>query len=188
MVAIVTRSRNPHRRKIEHRKHGTSALAKALRAHGLEGLDNRMPLVREARQWAADYAVDQGGEESLGVGYLELLKLATVKHVMAEHVAGILMAKPAWIVNRRRRHVSQLAKDYVMLSRALREDLVALGLERAPKPVASLEQLLSAAQAQEEAEQAAAAAQAVEAQPEPEAVQGGEPVEKPTDEQGEEER
>lgn len=133
----------------EYRKHGGNALAAALKAQGLDGLDGRLTLVREARQWAADYAEGRGGEAQQGPGWTELLKLATVKHVMAEHVGGVLLAQPGWIVNRRRRQLSQLAKDYVSLTKALREDLLALGLERRAKAAPSLAELMRAAPAQD---------------------------------------
>lgn len=143
MVPRTVTAHDGRKRPRAYRKHGSSTLIARLRAGGLDSLDGRLALVREARQWAADYAAGCGGEEVQGPGWLELLKVATVKHTMAEHVGGVLMAQPGWIVNRRRRQLSQLARDYVSLTKALREDLIALGLERRVKPAPSLSEYLA---------------------------------------------
>jgi hypothetical protein len=106
----------------------------------------------------AEYVDSRGGEAALGVGYQTLLKAAAPARLIVEHVGGILLARPSWIVNRRKRQLSQLAKDYLAALKHLRETLVVLGLDRVARPVdpmRRLEEAVARANAEREAREAA---------------------------------
>jgi hypothetical protein len=131
----------PRKRKIEHRKHGASALDAALKRGGLDALDGRWSQVRAVREWLAEYTESLGSAAALGVGAQTLLEAAGPERLIVVHVGGILLARPSWIVNRRRRQLSQLAKDYLLAVKHLRETLVVLGLERRQRDVPTIEEL-----------------------------------------------
>jgi hypothetical protein len=142
-----------------------------LKGGGLDDLDGRRALVRESREWGAAYVASRGGADTVGHGWLELLKLATPKHMMAAHVGRVLLANPRLVINRKKRELSRLAKDYLALTKSLREDLVVLGLDRAPAKVFSLAEVLAQQAASDEA--AADADEPPPAAAEVEAVRGG---------------
>ncbi len=156
----MTAAETPRKARRTYRKHGASALATALKRGSVADLDGRLAQVRDARLWAQEYAADRGGEDTLGVGYQTLLEAAKPVRLMARHIEGVLLAKPEWILNRRRRCLSNLAKDYLSVLKALRETLIALGLDRVPKPLPSLADRLRAIEERRAAEDAARGAQA----------------------------
>lgn len=138
-------SRPVRKRSRQYRKTGAYALIRTLKRHGIEGLDGRSTLAREARDYRARRAEDLGGADAVSAAQAELLDTEAVQVAIVRHVAGILAAQPGWIVNRRRRRLSDLAHDFNTAVRALRETVLAVAdprLQRVQKPTPSLAEIL----------------------------------------------
>jgi hypothetical protein len=125
-------------RRRQYRRSGAYAVRQAISAKGLAGIDTE--LARELGTVRDAYAADLGGE--LTTGQATLLEALLGQLAILRAIDTALGERPDWIVNRRRRELSRLAKDRAGVAGRVKDICAALGLERRAREVPTLTEYL----------------------------------------------
>jgi len=135
-AALAAAAPEEPKAKRSYRKTGEHSLRRALNARGIDGLDGRTALARLVNDFRASVASDLGGD--LSAAQHALLDRASARLAILLVVEEALATNPAWIVNRKKRALTALAREHSQLTASFEAAMERLGLERKAKEIPSL--------------------------------------------------
>lgn len=122
-------------------------------ARGMQAVDRRTVAYRAVKEWRDTVLVALGGEEQVSPQRLTVLEMACRTKIFVDHADAFLMSQPS-LINRRRKSFIALVEQRQRLADSLVKQLQTLGLDRVPKNILSLPELLRQREAEKSAEQA----------------------------------
>lgn len=131
----------------KRQKHGLNGLMSRVSSRGLAAIDQRSAGARALLEWKRELVNDLGGEENLSAQQLTMVELACRARLYLDHVDAWLMAQHS-LINKRRRATLPIVAQRMQLSDSLTRLLVALGLQRQPKPIKSLHEYVQEKESQ----------------------------------------
>ena len=142
----------PRARKTAARP-GLKALMGRVTARGMQAVDRRSVAYRAMKEWRDKVLVALGGEEQVSPQRLTVLEMACRTKLYVDHADSFLFSQ-RMLINRRRKSYIALVEQRQRLADSLVKQLQTLGLDRVPKNVLSLPELLRQREAEKNAEQA----------------------------------
>jgi hypothetical protein len=130
----------PRARKLPTRP-GLKALMGRVNARGMQAVDRRSVAYRAAREWRNEMLASLGGEENLSAQRRTILDLASRTKLFLDHADAYLLSQ-ASLVNKRSKSLIRLIEQRQRLADSFLKHLQALGLDRVPKPVPTMAELL----------------------------------------------
>jgi hypothetical protein len=122
--------------------HGMNALKRAVSALGRRTIDKRTTVGRQLAAWRSDLLADLGGVEAVSTQELALVEEAVKIKLLLNSAAGWMLAQPS-LVDKRKRALLPVVRDYQALVNVLRGLLTDLGLKRRSRESPSLAQYLA---------------------------------------------
>jgi hypothetical protein len=111
------------------RRHGLTALKRAVRELGGRAIDRRTRLGRALGRWRSDLIEDLGGRDALSTQQLAIVELAVTTKLLLDSVDAFLLNQPS-LVNARKRALLPVVRERSQLADSLARYLTTLGLER----------------------------------------------------------
>ena len=121
---------------------GLKQLKGKIQLKGLAAIDRRTGAARELLRWRSELVAALGGAEIASPQKLALVEQATRAKAIIDHVDAYLLEQES-LINKRSRRIMPIVLERTRLSEHFAKLLSQLGLERAAKPVQTLEALLA---------------------------------------------
>jgi hypothetical protein len=133
------RMRNPkdeQQRLLPRHSHGVNALRRAVSTLGRRTIDKRTTVGKQLASWRSDLLADLGGAESVSTQELALVEEAVKVKLLLNSAAGWMLSQPS-LVDKRKRALVPVVRDYQALVNVLRGLLTDLGLKRRARELPS---------------------------------------------------
>jgi hypothetical protein len=136
--------RNPQdeQRLPPRHSHGMNALKRAVSTLGRRTIDKRTTVGKQLAAWRSDLLADLGGAESVSTQELALVEEAVKVKLLLNSTAGWMLSQPC-LVDKRKRALVPVVRDYQALVNVLRGLLTDLGLKRRARELPSLARYLA---------------------------------------------
>lgn len=136
------------KRRQKRQKSGFYRTLRRLRGRGINGIDRRTGPGKDALAYRDETVADLGGSDALTSNVKALLDVTCMKRYLFKFTVEYLLTLPS-PVNKRRRSLYPVVKDFIQLCDSLNKDLVLLGLERKQRAI-SWEETLASISAEKE--------------------------------------
>jgi hypothetical protein len=122
-------TKNHEERRSARQGHGLNTLKRTISRLGRRTIDKRTTVGKQLSAWRSELLADLGGIEALSTQELALVEEAVKVKLMLDSVAGWMLSQPT-LVDKRKRALVPVTRDYQGLVATLRALLGDLGLER----------------------------------------------------------
>jgi hypothetical protein len=122
--------------------HGMNTLKQAVSTLGRRTVDKRTTVGKQLAAWRSDLLADLGGIEAVSTQELALVEEAVKTKLLLNSAAGWMLTQPS-LVDKRKRALLPVVRDYQALVNVLRGLLTDLGLKRRSRELPSLAQYVA---------------------------------------------
>jgi hypothetical protein len=122
-------------------KPGLRGLMVRVKARGTQAVDRRTVAYKAVKEWREALITALGGETEVSPQRATLIELATRTRLYLDHVDAFILEQKT-LVNRRKKIIFPIVLQRQQLADSLQRMLITLGLDRLPKPVPTMADLL----------------------------------------------
>ncbi len=122
-------------------KHGLRGLMVRVKARGTQAVDRRTVAYKAVKAWREALITALGGELEVSPQRMTLIELAARTRLFLDHCDGFILEQKT-LVNRRKKSILPIVLQRQQLADSLQKTLITLGLDRIPKPIPTMQDLL----------------------------------------------